>query len=109
MSDHIQHRETANTTPHVYLRLNSYPVPGYVHGGQAVHMSTGCVVGQVDSQHHRQHQEPEEAEEQHPGPGHPNPVTAGERAAAIALLQRLVPSTGPGHDWRYSVRVLELS
>lgn len=80
------------------MYLHSYPVFGQICGWHAVHLPIGGVVGQVDSQHHRQHQDPEETEQQHPGPGHPHPVTPGERAAAVALLQRLVPPTGPGHD-----------
>jgi len=85
----------------------SYPVFGQICRWHAVHVSSGGVVGQVDSQHHRQHQDTEETEQQYPGPGHPHPVTAGERAAAAtaALLQRLVPPTGPGHGcgWCRSV------
>lgn len=62
-------------------------------------MSGDGVVGQVHPQDHRQHQNTEEAEQQHPGPGHPDPVTAGQRAAApAALLERLEPPAGPGHD-----------
>ncbi len=80
------------------MHPHSHPVFGQIRGWHAVHLPIGGVVGQVDSQHHRQHQDPEETEQQHPGPGHPHPVTAGERAAAVALLQRLVPPTGPGHD-----------
>lgn len=79
----------------------SYPVFGQVCSWHAVHMSIAGVVGQVDPQHHRQHQNSEETQQKYPGPGHPHPVTAGERAAAVALLQRLVPPTWPGHDRRY--------
>lgn len=62
-------------------------------------MSGDGVVGQVHSQDYRQHQNTEEAEQQHPGPGHPDAVTAGQRAAApAALLERLEPPAGPGHD-----------
>ncbi|TNN41155.1 hypothetical protein EYF80_048670 [Liparis tanakae] len=52
---------------------------------------------QGDPQHRREHQDPDEAEQQHPGPGHPHPVTSDRRAIEV-LLQRLVPPTGPGHD-----------
>lgn len=88
---------------HFWLRsftvcVYSYPVFGQVCSRHAVHMSIAGVVRQVDPQHHRQHQNSEEAQQKYPGPGHPHPVTAGERAAAVALLQRLVPPTWPGHD-----------
>lgn len=66
-------------------------------------MYTAAVVGQIDSQNQRQHQESQETQQQHPGPGDPNPVAAAERAAAIALLQRFVASTRPGHDCHTAV------
>ncbi|KAF3847676.1 hypothetical protein F7725_020704 [Dissostichus mawsoni] len=77
-------------------------------GGDVLSIEGGCwhavprsitgVVGQVNPQHHRQHQDPEQAEQQDPGPGHPQPVTAGQGAAT--RLQRLVLPTGPRHDGR---------
>lgn len=57
-------------------------------------MSAGGIVRQVDPQHQCQHQQGEETDQQDPGPGHPRRVTA----AAVALMQGLVPPTRPGHD-----------
>lgn len=60
-------------------------------------MSAGGVVGQVDTQHHRQHQDTEQTQQQDPGSGDTHPVAAGERAA-VALRRRLaVPAAGAGH------------
>lgn len=57
-------------------------------------MSTRGVVGQVDAQHQRQHQNREETEQKWPGSGHSHPVTARD---TVALVQELVSTSRSGH------------
>lgn len=82
----------------LFIFRGSYLVFDRIYCRQAVHMSTAGIVGQVDTQHHRQYKNSEETEQQSTGPGHPNPVAARDGAAAVARMQRLVLPTGPGHD-----------
>lgn len=82
----------------LFIFRSSYLVVGQIYCRHAVHMSTADIVGQVDTQHHRQHKDSEETEQQSTGPGHPYPVAARDGAAAVARMQRLVLPTGPGHD-----------
>lgn len=72
----------------------SYPLLAQVCSRPAVlHLSLLGLVRQVNTEHRRQDQHTEETEQQHAGSAHRHPVTSG-----AALLQGLVPPTGPRHD-----------